>query len=234
MKLTLSTLLLLLSFFAKSQSNEFQIGVFVNKLSFVNPGAAQQVIVYYPQNTPNSSPIANNPYGTNGKIGYGIRINYQRSTKSKLVFGIASSLEKLKTQAPVSQFNGENILHLNYLNLHPFIGLRLANKELLKLDLKLVTDLSYLLASKEELTFEMNGITNTYTNDRNHQKTDYRLGLGVAVHVQRFSLNMEYLVGIVNHNPQADTPFHYTDNDINSTIVRLGINYTLSKFTKNG
>lgn len=223
------------------QINEVQFRVSFNNFSFGGPGASYQTFNETLLNDP-KSPIVNNPYGRNGKISFGTGLSFQRNTKSKLIFGFSASYERLlaiiKTSNGIIYDNriilgeGSNELRLHYANLQPFVGLTLSKNESSGIELKLLSDICYLVQSGEELTFTSNEGAFEFRNDRVHPKYDFRVGLGTSIYIKQFGLNIEYLIGLKNFDPNNNSAFSDIDNTIYSTIFRFGLNYMIFKSDK--
>ena len=165
-------------------------------------------------------------------------LSFQRNTTSRLVYGIASGYENLKTQVsitnPLSYKNvrysgdGKNILNLQYLNLHPFIGLNLQDKGDSRIDIKLVSDFAYLLKAREIMIYNSNQGIFKFNYHREQPQNDYRLGLGISIYFNRFSLNIEHLIGIENFDPYKGSPIVDVDNSINSKVFIFGLGYLIT------
>lgn len=235
LKFTIFSIFILFSQLVNSQSNELLVKINLNNFAFAGPGASPVTIIYSPTNR---DPFVANPYGSNAKISYNFAIAFQRNTKSRLVYGIAASYENLKTQIritnPLSFENttyigdGENFLKFQYLNLHPFIGLSVADKGDSRIDINLVSDVAYLLKSNESVNYFSNQGTLEFNYNRDQPKNDYRIGFGTSIFISRFSIHIEYLIGISNFDPDKGSPLVDVDNSIYSKVFRFGIGYLLT------
>lgn len=232
-------LFILLTFLIKlscyGQSNELQLKAFLNKSSFIGSGAAIESHILSPYD-PAQSPYVDNPYGVIGKYRFNLGLSFQRNTQSNLLFGIGSSFEKLSSRVRskngMSYNNkyldgkGNTILSLNYASIHPFIGVFIT-KETTKIEFKIVSDISYLIQSKEILTFETEEETYKFYHHRDHPNMNYRFGLGSAVYVHRFAIHIEYLIGTVNFDPEKGSPLVDVIEPIYSQLFRLGVGYII-------
>jgi len=233
---TLNYLLLglfsLLNFQSFCQNNEVIIKPSLNILSFRGSGAQSESYSGTPISDP-KSPTVFNPYGTNGKIGYGISLALQRNTKSILFFGLAGGVERLTSRITSSNGilydnkniakNGTNQLDLDYLTIQPYLGLT-ALDESTRIEFKIISDLSFLINSQEEFTFKTDEGTFNIENNREHIEQDIRLGLGMAVYIKRFAFNVEYLFGLTDYDD-----FKPDDILIYSQVFRFGISYSIIK-----
>ena len=234
--LALFTLFALFSF---GQSNELHFKTLCNYSSFRGPGAYSETYSGTPVNKP-KSPFVVNPYGTIGKIGYGVGLAFQRNTKSILFFGLNGSIERLTSQIYSSNGliydnrsipgSGSNELDLSYLNVQPYIGLT-AIDEAARIEFKIVSDIGLLVNSQEQFTFKSNEGTFKFDHDREYPEQDVRFGLGMAVYFKRFAFNMEYLLGVVNFNPVNDNTQVdlIIDNSVYSQVFRFGLGYVILK-----
>jgi hypothetical protein len=231
---TLNYLLLglfsLLSFQSFCQNNEVIIKPSLNILSFRGSGAQSETYSGTPISDP-KFPTVFNPYGTSGKIGYGISLAFQRNTKSNFFFGLTGGIERLTSKITSSNGilydnkniakNGTNQLDLDYLNIQPYLGLT-ALDEITRIEFKIISDLSFLIDSQEEFTFKSDEANFNIDNNREHNELDVRIGLGMAVYVNRFAFNVEYLLGLIDYDD-------YKADDINiySQVARFGISYSI-------
>lgn len=220
------------------QTNEIKFRVNLNSFSFGGPGSSYETYNKTPVNDP-KSPIVDNPYSSNRTISFGTGLSFQRNTKSKLVFGLSVSYDRLlvliKTTNGIIYDNriisgdGSNKLTLHYANLHPFVGFILTKNVSSRIEVKLISDICYLLKSREELTFNSNEGVFEFNNNRVHPKNDIRIGLGTSINIKRFGLNLEYLIGIKDFDPYKNSPLVDVDNSIYSNIFRLGLSYMIFK-----
>ena len=217
---------------AEAQQNEWSVQIPSGIFSFRGTGStsSSSYIVSDVASIPN---YTNNPYGTGSAYSYGLVINYQRNTKSNLIFGFQTGYESFSSKEKVDQVfapglsstavkEGKTILTNRFINFHPFIGKRISRLRSIDTDLTFGFDFAPCLSSTEHATVETSsGVKYTTTLERHKPSPDFRLRIDLTNYYKKFGLCLGYSYGLTN----------YTEGIIGqgggvySQLIRIGIAY---------
>jgi hypothetical protein len=199
-------------------------------VSFINASSDNNAIQSY----------TNNPYGNKVGFGYGISAQAQIVSRGGFLVGLQAAYEQLKSKidinrvssfvpvssGPATNFdaNGNTALKNNIININPYIGYRIPLAKI-KLDILAGTDIGFISSTHEKgIAHANDGKTYTTDLDRTTIKEDFRLRVGLAVGLNRFTFNASYANGISNY--MGDYIGGGKPN-AHSKVIRVGLGYRL-------
>ena len=239
-KLLLSLVCLFACTSLSAQKLEVTAGVYSGLFKY---GGKSTESSSYINGSTNSSAIksyTNNPYGNKFGLGYGIGAQAQLVGKGGFLVGLQAAYEQLKSKidinrvstfvpvssGPATNFDatGSTTLKNNIININPYIGYRIPLAKI-KLDILAGTDIGFISSTHEKGSAKgSNGNTYTTDLDRTTIKEDFRLRVGLAAGLNRFTFNASYANGISNYmggyigggKPNA-----------HSKVIRVGLGYRI-------
>lgn len=226
---------ILLTNLSYAQKNEFSVQIH-SGVTFLLGGEHTSVMLRNESSGNNF--YTNDPYGFYGAVSYGFSGQFQRITKSNLIFGVQVGVERLRSKVFIDRVQitgnrfpnpdlveaeGQTYLNMNYLNFYPHIGKSFG---LGNIDLQITfgTDLGVSLGAREygEATTS-NGTKVSTEMERSQPDLDLRLRGVVSAYYRKYGVYLGYSSGLTNY--QAD--FIDTDKNVYSRIFRFGLSYKL-------
>lgn len=196
---------------------------------------------YYALGSDTYTPIA--AYSSKTTISYGANLQGQYVFKSGFMTGLQLGYDLLRSKTDLngsypiidpgfyinnsiqaSGFfvsTGNAVTTNQFINLSPYIGYRVINKQNASLDLIGGADIGFGIKSKQDIiatepyTFHAKGTT---TNP----PTDYRLKAGFVIHVDKLNFNFSYAHGVSNYIKYDNAP-----SKVYSQLIRLGVGYQI-------
>jgi cell division protein FtsI/penicillin-binding protein 2 len=235
MKLVYSVLLLFsVALQSGAQHNEWSFQIPSGIFSFGGSGSASSS--FYAVSDVASIPnYTNNPYGTGSAYSYGLVINFQRITKSNLIFGLQTGYEsfssKLKVDEVITSFqsetvkSGKTILVNQFINFHPFIGKRVSAIKNIDTDMAFGFDFAPCLNSKEHATIETSsGVNYNTTADYHKPSPDFRPRIDLTNYYKKFGFSVGYSYGLTNYTENSTRQ----NTRVYSRLIRIGVAYRFS------
>lgn len=224
-----------------AQKLEVNAGAYSGLMRFSGQSAESSSIMSVSTNSAVNYSYTNNPYGSKLGFGYGISGQAQLVGKAGFIVGLQLAYEQLKSKIDVNQVflynpvssstNGQTLaaegstnLKSNIININPYLGYRILIAKV-RLDILAGADMGYISSTREKGVAHANdGKTYTTSMDRTGIKEDYRLRVGIAVGLNKFTFNASYANGISNYmggyigggSPNA-----------HSKVIRIGLGYRL-------
>ena len=235
MKQIFLTLLALLSLtYAFGQQTE--LGVSLNSGLFVFSGPSAQKTSSINYDDQSATGYTNNPYGAKPGICYGLSFYLQRVTRVHMVLGLEAGYEDLRSKVSINQINGYNgistyeydatgqtFLNNGFLNLHPFIGYRLA-LEHVSFDLTGGFDAGYSIKTNERAKAATpNGTKYTTLEDRKTIDVDFRPRIQLSTYCGKFGLYAGYSYGLANYK----SGYVGGVNECYARVIRFGVTHQL-------
>jgi len=182
----------------------------------------------------------NNPYGNKTGVGFGLSAQGQLVGKGGFIIGLQAAYEQLKSKISIDHVNisdpissapatsveatGSTALKNNIINLNPHLGYRISLTKV-KLDILAGADLGFINNTRENGSAKgSNGTTYTTDVDRTTITEDFRLRVGIAASVNKFSLNASYANGISNY---MGGYIGGGSHNAHSKVIRIGIAYRI-------
>ncbi len=232
-KLILFLLPLFIISTANGQHSEFSFHLNSGLFSFAGKSAtAYSTIVV--NDAGSEGHYTNNPYGSQKTFSYGLTAQFQRVTRHKLIYGLETGYEVLRSQVyiddvagdfpePPSSASGETIFKNGFVVLYPNIGRRL-NLNNLNFDLSVGPELGFNVVSREkgEATTN-NNITLKTDRKRNNISTDFRLRSSLIIYYKSWGISTGYSYGLQNYS----TDIVGGNRERFSRFIRFGITYRI-------
>lgn len=218
---------------AYGQNTEFSVQLNSGLFSFGGESATESSSIIV-SDVASEGNYTNNPYGTNKALSYGLSAQFQRITSYKLIFGLQSGYEVLRSQVkiddvsgefpdPPSSASGQTIFKNGFISLYPNIGQRF-NFNDLDIDLTIGPELGFNVVSREkgEATTN-NDIVIETDRERNHPDTDYRLRSSLAIYYKHWGISTGYSYGLSNYSSDLVG----ANREHFSRFIRFGITYKI-------
>jgi hypothetical protein len=185
----------------------------------------------------------NDIYGHKKGLGASFGVFLQRVTKYKLIFGLSTGGEILKSKVPIDKTSpapqagefiqkGTTVLTSKFINIRPFAGYRIAINNYLSADITGNIDFAFCTTPHHEKgssTVQGPGPNDIYTLttdlDRNKTGVDVRLGFQLRINYKRYGLIAGYWAGQSNYYKDIIG----ANLEAYSRLVRAGISYRLNK-----
>lgn len=177
----------------------------------------------------------NNPYGRKKKLSYGLSLMVQRITRYKLIFGLQSGYEVLRSQVsiddvagdfpnPPSSVSGQTIFKNGFIILYPNFGRRFVYNDL-DIDLTVGSEFGFNVVSEEKGKSKTNNNTVIRTDrERSHANPDVRLRSSLSAYYKSWGISTGYSYGLLNYSRDL-----IGDNrERFSRFIRFGITYRLN------
>ncbi|PSR56012.1 hypothetical protein AHMF7605_22180 [Adhaeribacter arboris] len=180
-------------------------------------------------NVPN---YTNHPYGKKPGISYGALVQAQIITNHKIVFGVQTGYEVLKSKIDIDGFfssnyrlstftGGETVLRNNFINFQPFFGYRVKQNNW-TLDITAGPEFGLFLKSHEKgFATEAGGYKYTTDLKRTHPVMDWRACLNATAYYRKIGVSLGYAHGLSNYQANLEG----ADYETYSRITRFGIIY---------
>ncbi|TFF35390.1 outer membrane beta-barrel protein [Mucilaginibacter psychrotolerans] len=242
-KIFLSLICLFIATVSFAQKLEVTAGAYTSLFRF--SGESTESVSFFNSSTGlpgGTSSYTNNPYGNKIGIGYGISGQGQLVGKGGFIIGLQVGYEQLKSKIAIKQFyvtdittigaqyvqtidaTGSTALKSNIINVNPYIGYRIPLTKV-KLDILAGADLGFINNTHEKGSARANtGTTYTTDLDRTTITEDFRLRLGLAASLNKFSLNASYANGVSNYKSG------YLGGGVqnaHSKVIRIGLGYRI-------
>lgn len=233
---TLTSLFLLSYIFispAYAQHSEFSVHLNSGFFSFGGESATERSFIIV-SDISTIENYTNNPYGTQSKLAYGISAQYHRITKNKLIFGLQTGYEILRSEVsindvaidlidPPSSATGHTIFRNDFINVYPNIGRRFKLNDL-DIDLTMGPELGFNIISKEKGEATTNtGLLVETDHNRNHNDTDFRLRSSLTVYYNNWGITTGYSYGLSNYSAESIGG----NSERFSRFIRFGVSYTI-------
>lgn len=218
---------------AFGQSTEFSVHLNSGLFSFGGESATANSIIIV-SDVASQGNYTNNPYGTNKTLSYGLSAQFQRITNYKLIFGLQSGYEVLRSQVkiddvsgefpdPPSSASGQTIFKNGFISLYPNIGQRFNFKNL-DIDLTIGPELGFNVVSREkgEATTN-NDIVIETDRERNGLDTDYRLRSSLTIYYKKWGISTSYSYGLSNYSSDLVG----ANKEQYSRFLRFGVTYRI-------
>lgn len=218
---------------AYGQSTEFSVHFNSGLFSFGGESATGSSIIIA-SDVSSEGNYTNNPYGTKKKLSYGLTAQFQRITNYKLIFGLQSGYELLRTQVriddvagdfptPPSSASGQTTFKNGFIILYPNVGRRFIFNDL-NIDLAVGPELGFNVVSREkgEATTNNNIVIKT-DRERSHANTDFRLRSSLTVYYKNWGISTGYSYGLRNYSGDLIGG----NRERFSRFIRFGVTYRL-------
>ncbi|HET8864266.1 MAG TPA: hypothetical protein VFM80_01130 [Gracilimonas sp.] len=218
---------------AYGQSTEFSVHFNSGLFSFGGESATGSSIIIA-SDVSSEGNYTNNPYGTKKKLSYGLTAQFQRITNYKLIFGLQSGYELLRTQVriddvagdfptPPSSASGQTTFKNGFIILYPNVGRRFIFNDL-NIDLTVGPELGFNVVSREkgEATTNNNIVIKT-DRERSHANTDFRLRSSLTVYYKNWGISTGYSYGLRNYSGDLIGG----NRERFSRFIRFGVTYRL-------
>jgi hypothetical protein len=240
-KLLLSLACLLAGTSLYAQKLEVTAGAYTGLMRFSGKSAESSSTMLVSTNSAVNYSYTNNPYGSKLGFGYGINGQAQLVGKAGFIVGLQLAYEQLKSKIDVTQVflynpvssstNGQTLaaegstgLKSNIINVNPYLGYRILMSKV-RLDILAGADMGYISSTREKgAAHASDGKTYNDSMDRTGIKEDYRLRVGIAAGLNKFTFNASYANGISNYMADylgGDKPNAHTK------VIRVGLGYRI-------
>lgn len=216
------------------QKTEFSIAFNSGLFSFAGQSAEKETFINY--NSVKNSSCANNPYGAENGLCYGLSANIKRVNKNNFVFGFDIGYEILRSKIQVNSVvdysgmvnytfdaSGQTFLNSNCINLNPQIGYRLSVKQV-SIDLLTGFDVAFCLnATEKGKTTTTNGTEFSSSIDRKTINSDIRLRFQVSTGFKKMGAYIGYSLGLANYK----SGYVGGVNECYARLFRFGLTYQI-------
>ncbi len=219
---------------AFGQSTEFSVHLNSGLFSFGGESATANSIIIV-SDVASQGNYTNNPYGTNKTLSYGLSAQLQRITNNKLILGLQSGYELLRSEVriddvsgefpdPPSSASGQTTFKNGFISLYPNIGQRFNFKNL-DIDLTIGPELGFNVVSREkgEATTN-NDIVIETDRERNGFDTDYRLRSSLTIYYKKWGISTGYSYGLSNYSSDL---VGANNREQYSRFLRFGVTYRI-------
>jgi hypothetical protein len=229
--------LLLLQFIfistAYGQSIEYSIHLNSGLFSFGGESATENSLIIV-SDVASEGNYTNNPYGTNKALSYGLSAQFQRITDYKLIFGLQTGYELLRSHVkiddvagefpdPTSSASGKTTFKNGFITLYPHIGRRFIFNDL-DVDLSVGPELGFNVFSREkgEATTNNNIVIKT-DRERSDPGTDFRLRSSLTFYYKNVGISTGYSYGLKNYS----SGLVGANRERFSRFIRFGLTYRI-------
>lgn len=233
----------ILTFPTFGQSNELSFHLTSGLFSYNGSSATNSTVIYISDT--GGPDYTSNPFGRKSGFSFGFLIQFQRITKSNLIYGLQTGYESLSSKVKLDEAIGEiafsvdqgkTILTNQFLNFFPFIGKRFRINKQIEFDVFLGTDIAQTLSTRENSTIRTNlgdifktslDFNKEYRNfpiNKSVNNWDLRSRIGITGYYKKLGLTLGYSQGLVDH---ANGMVDFTGN-IYSRIFRMGFVYKVN------
>lgn len=231
-KLFFSLIILLTSVqFSYGQKTEINFNAYSGLFSFHGDGSTSTSWI---NDNPYATPgkFTSNPYGKKSEFSYSLELQIQRVTKTKNIYGIGISFEKLTSKVAIDTItengflywqyaaNGKTSLKNTFVTLNPFVGQRFSYRKM-SFDILTGLDMAFCLKSQEtgNATASNKLIIQT-ENKKDKPSIDFRPRVQMKTQFKQFGFLVGYSLGLTNYQTQNNPK-------ASSSYLRLGLSYQL-------
>lgn len=225
------TVLLLSVQFANAQKAELNLSL--NSGIYTFRGGGTMYENFFNTNSENTFGYANNPYGKQVTLSYGVSANIKHIADNNFLLGADFGFEVLRSKKNILAASresaiGSSILTQNFINLYPFVGYRVDAK-IVSIDFLLGLDFAYATSFKERDM--VNGTSYERSVTTESGDFDYRPRAQVGLNYQRFGVYAGYSLGIIDYrkgllsDPYPGAPS--SDQSVRASFLRFGLSFRL-------
>jgi hypothetical protein len=218
----------------RASSQKIETSLHLNSGFFSFKGAVPTSTTYINHYDPYY--YAENSYGLQSALSYGLAAQIQAITIKRFVYGIQAGWESLASQKKVVAIyrnpqmlpaDGRVVYRRQFINFYPYFGYRVSLTKW-ELDFTGGMDVGIALGGHEKGEALLASSEKVFYDDRLIGRfTDNRIRVGVTAYYQRWGLSAGYSHGFYKYLNASNTIFGQ-DYDVTSRMIRLGMVYHLN------